>query len=201
MNDGNILYDKVRGRGGRRPSARYARFYRAYEKSSEKKVQVMFHGTSAAAAVDICRKGMDPKLRLSGGDWFTYDPNYALSRAISREEYSVKNLLGPLVTAFPTTSTKTELAIPTRGGGGGKGRAAGSGATGGGGGGGRGVGGDDGGEVARSVRMVAAAVLMDDTSSIGDHIVSKNHHHALPLFVLDFKRRQTPSSVSPLSTT
>ena len=192
MNDGNILYDKVKGRGGRRPSARYARFYRAYEKSSEKKVQVMFHGTSAAAAVNICRKGMDPKLRLSGGDWFTYDPNYALSRAISREEYSVKNLLGPLVTAFPVTSTKTELAIPTRGGGGGKDRAAGSDATG---------GGDDGGEVARSVRMVAAAVLMDNTSSIGDHIVSKNHHHALPLFVLDFKRRQTPSSVSPLSTT
>jgi hypothetical protein len=30
------------------------------------------------------RKGMDPKLRLSGGDWFSDDPNYALSRAISR---------------------------------------------------------------------------------------------------------------------
>ena len=41
------------------------------------------------------------------------------------------------------------------------------------------------------------AVLLDGACRIGDHIVSKNHHHALPLYVVDFKRtleRQTEAA-------
>lgn len=148
----------------------YSRFLSAYDKSRDKEVKVMFHGTRAAAAVNICRKGMDPKRRLSGGDWFTVDPNYAVSRAISREEYYSSTIFG---NAFPMTSAKTELAIPTgkSGRGGGKGSSGGSG----------------GDWSTRSIRIVAAAILMDGASKIGDHIVSSNHHHALPLFVVEFK--------------
>lgn len=39
-----------------------------------------------------------------------------------------------------------------------------------------------------SVRMLAVAVLLDESTKIGDHVVCKNHHHALPLFVMDFRR-------------
>jgi hypothetical protein len=39
-----------------RPWAPYTRFHKAYAKSSDKEVKVMFHGTSAGAAVNICRK-------------------------------------------------------------------------------------------------------------------------------------------------
>jgi|AntAceMinimDraft_12_1070368.scaffolds.fasta_scaffold16163_2 hypothetical protein len=113
---------------------------------------------------------MDPRLRLSGGDWFTLDPNYAVSRAISREEYMFNK---PSSTnAYPMTSIKTELAIPTVGGGGGD-----SGAT-------------------RAIRVVAVAILMDGACKIGDHIVSKNHHHALPLFVVEFKREAGGDSLA-----
>ena len=39
-----------------------------------------------------------------------------------------------------------------------------------------------------TVRVVAVAVLLDDSTAVGDHVVVKNHHHALPLFVVDFTR-------------
>ena len=149
----------------------YARFRRAYAKSAVKNVKVMFHGTSARAAVSICVKGMDPSMRLSGGDWFTSDTTYALSRAISREEYAVAsaNMSGSftnpgsppgpwstaeeLARAAPRKSAHVGALPPTR-----------------------------------TVRVVAVAVLLDDCTTIGDHVVVKNHHHALPLFVVDFSR-------------
>ena len=40
------------------------------------------------------------------------------------------------------------------------------------------------------MRVVAVAVLLDDCTTIGDHVVVKNHHHALPLFVVDFTRER-----------
>ena len=167
----------------------YARFRRAYAKSAVKNVKVMFHGTSARAAVSICVKGMDPSMRLSGGDWFTSDTTYALLRAISREEYAVAsaNMSGSFthpieskpVERSPAAakgekakpgsppgpwSTAEELAraAPRK--------SAHVGAL----------------PPTRTVRVVAVAVLLDDCTTIGDHVVVKNHHHALPLFVVDF---------------
>ena len=152
----------------------YARFHRAYAKSTVKSVKMMFHGTSARAAVSICVKGMDPSMRLSGGDWFTSDTTYALSRAISREEYAVAsaNMSGSftnpgsppgpwstaeeLARAAPRKSARDDALPPTR-----------------------------------TVRVVAVAVLLDDCTTIGDHVVVKNHHHALPLFVVDFTRERS----------
>ena len=152
----------------------YARFHRAYAKSTVKSVKMMFHGTSARAAVSICVKGMDPSMRLSGGDWFTSDTTYALSRAISREEYAVAsaNMSGSftnpgsppgpwstaeeLARAAPRKSAHVGALPPTR-----------------------------------TVRVVAVAVLLDDCTTIGDHVVVKNHHHALPLFVVDFTRERS----------
>ena len=43
----------------------------------------------------------------------------------------------------------------------------------------------------KSVRLVVAAVLLDDSTRIGDHVVSKNHHHSLPLYVIDFERLES----------
>lgn len=169
----------------------YARFRRAYAKSAVKNVKVMFHGTSARAAVSICVKGMDPSMRLSGGDWFTSDTTYALSRAISREEYAVAsaNMSGSFTNPIESKpverspaaakgekakpgsppgpwSTAEELAraAPRK--------SAHAGAL----------------PPTRTVRVVAVAVLLDDCTTIGDHVVVKNHHHALPLFVVDFSR-------------
>ena len=167
----------------------YARFHRAYAKSVAKSVKMMFHGTSARAAVSICVKGMDPSMRISGGDWFTSDTTYALSRAISREEYAVAaatmsgavtaNEMRPVERSRETAakgmndalgsppdprSTARELARATP-----RKRAH-----------------DSVLPPTRTVRVVAVAVLLDDCTTIGDHVVVKNHHHALPLFVVDF---------------
>ena len=167
----------------------YARFHRAYAKSTVKSVKMMFHGTSARAAVSICVKGMDPSMRISGGDWFTSDTTYALSRAISREEYAVAaatmsgavtaNEMRPVERSRETAakgmndalgsppdprSTARELARATP-----RKRAH-----------------DSVLPPTRTVRVVAVAVLLDDCTTIGDHVVVKNHHHALPLFVVDF---------------
>ena len=169
----------------------YARFHRAYAKSKGKSVKVMFHGTSARAAVSICVKGMDPSMRLSGGDWFTSDTTYALSRAISREEYAVasantsgsaaaierslpvhsrsKAAISELENGPPgpwSTAEELARAAPRR--------SAHDGAL----------------PPTRTVRVVAVAVLLDDCTTIGDHVVVKNHHHALPLFVVDFTRER-----------
>lgn len=138
----------------------YARFARAFHKSKDKTVRVMFHGTSALAASNICRHGMDPSKRLSGGDWFTEDPNYALSRAISREEGIISS--GNATCRLPASGSASATdAVPV----------------------------NDGVPPANgSVRMLAVAVLLDESTKIGDHVVCKNHHHALPLFVMDFRR-------------
>ena len=169
----------------------YARFRRAYAKSAVKNVKVMFHGTSARAAVSICVKGMDPSMRLSGGDWFTSDTTYALSRAISREEYAVASAntnrgsssaidnsspvhqrskaISNLENGPPgpwSTAEELKRAAPRK--------SAHDGAL----------------PPTRTVRVVAVAVLLDDCTTIGDHVVVKNHHHALPLFVVDFTRER-----------
>jgi hypothetical protein len=169
----------------------YARFLRAYAKSKGKSVKVMFHGTSARAAVSICVKGMDPSMRLSGGDWFTSDTTYALSRAISREEYAVASAntnrgsssandksppvhqrskaISNLENGPPgpwSTAEELKRAAPRK--------SAHDGAL----------------PPTRTVRVVAVAVLLDDCTTIGDHVVVKNHHHALPLFVVDFTRER-----------
>ena len=149
----------------------YARFARAFDKSKDKTVRVMFHGTSAHAASNICRHGMDPSKRVSGGDWFTEDPNYALSRAISREEgiISSGNATCWLPASGPASATDAVPAV------------------------------DDGVPPANgSVRMLAVAVLLDESTKIGDHVVCKNHHHALPLFVMDFRRLPGDGATSAL---
>jgi len=179
----------------------YKRFHKAYTKSTKKEVKVMFHGTSARSAVSICATGMDPHLRLSGGDWFTVDTTYALSRAISREEYAVANANafgdatvgnltgiplaqreelvslarapsntanapGPWSTLFELETAASQMSRSS------KNQHAHAHAL----------------PPTHSVRVVAVAVLLDECTAVGDHVVVKNHHHALPLFVVDFKR-------------
>lgn len=176
----------------------YARFHKAFLKSKDKSVKLMLHGTSGRAALRIAREGLDPSLRVSGGDWFTEDPNYAISRAIAREEYDCYGAIESASNGGPI-ETITELAVEAR---------------------------DENGnsvfggfveeeyaikgrnvtetrvfrrfdrttirEASRkSVRLVVAAVLLDDSTRIGDHVVSKNHHHSLPLYVIDFERLES----------
>ena len=160
----------------------YARFHRAFLKSKDKSVKLMLHGTSGRAALRIAREGLDPSLRVSGGDWFTEDPNYAISRAIAREEYDCYGAIesasngGPIETITELAGEEyaikgrnvTETRVFRR---------------------------FDRmtiGEASRkSVRLVVAAVLLDDSTRIGDHVVSKNHHHSLPLYVIDFERLES----------
>jgi len=66
----------------------YERFCRHVKGAGEKDIQLAFHGTSLQAAQLICKNGMDPSKRINTqGDWFTLDINYALTRAICREEH------------------------------------------------------------------------------------------------------------------
>jgi hypothetical protein len=176
----------------------YARFHEAFLKSKDKCVKLMLHGTSGRAALRIAREGLDPSLRVSGGDWFTEDPNYAISRAIAREEYDCYGAIESASNGGPI-ETITELAVEARDENG------------------NGVFGGFGGEeyaikgrnvtetrvfrrfgrttireaFRKSVRLVVAAVLLDDSTRIGDHVVSKNHHHSLPLYVIDFERLES----------
>ena len=148
---------RPRPKSSRLPRLRALRALRPrLPKSKDKTVRVMFHGTSALAASNICRHGMDPSKRLSGGDWFTEDPNYALSRAISGGGH---HLIGERDVSAPPRLRQPSTPFRQR-------RRTASG----------------------SVRMLAVAVLLDESTKIGDHVVCKNHHHALPLFVMDFRR-------------
>ena len=150
----------------------YERFHKALRRAKDKTVKVMFHGTSVISAASILKKGMDPAKRVSGGDWFTTDPNYALQRAISREEALERCYVG-----FCLGSHGCVCGGALRGDDGLSSATVGAATW-------RGT-----PPLQRTVKMLGMAVIMDNVTHVGcDHIMITNHLNSIPIFVMEFHR-------------